>query len=74
MPVPEARANGRCAACGAAFHCGVADARPCWCSAWTVDPARLAALVAADAGCLCPACLAKVSVQAGKTPSAPPHA
>jgi hypothetical protein len=71
-------ATSRCAACGAAFHCGVADDAPCWCTALAVDPAKLAVLVAADAGCLCPGCLAKaapdVATEAGKTPSAPPHA
>ena len=53
----------RCAVCGAAFHCGVADATPCWCTRLEVDPVRLAALARPDAGCLCPACLARASVQ-----------
>ena len=68
-PGPAA-ANGRCAACGAAFHCGVADAQPCWCTRIEVDPAKLAALVAPDAGCLCPDCL----LRTGKARSPDPHA
>jgi ribosomal protein L34E len=51
-------AEARCPRCGGAFHCGVADEQPCWCTALHVAPERLAALARAYAGCLCPACLA----------------
>lgn len=60
---PPAAANERCAVCGAAFHCGVAGDAPCWCTRLEVDPARLAALAPPEAGCLCPACLARAAAQ-----------
>ena len=43
-----------CEACGAVFSCGANDAsKPCWCVAYPAVTPR-----AADARCLCPACLA----------------
>lgn len=62
--------GGRCAACGAVFHCGIADDRPCWCTLLEVDPARLAATAAPDAGCLCPACLARIGKPRSPAPLA----
>jgi RNA polymerase sigma factor (sigma-70 family) len=47
-----------CAACGAPFHCGVEDTKPCWCTAVTLDTAARAALAERYVGCLCAACLA----------------
>ena len=54
-------ANSRCPRCGGAFHCGVNDAEPCACTALSLDDATLANLRQRYAGCLCLACLRKIS-------------
>ncbi|HMC15603.1 MAG TPA: cysteine-rich CWC family protein [Albitalea sp.] len=56
----------RCARCGAPFHCGVADAMPCWCVAVALDDVVRAGLAGRYVGCLCAACLA--AAQAGTAP------
>ncbi|MFO0233618.1 MAG: cysteine-rich CWC family protein, partial [Burkholderiales bacterium] len=53
---PPGSHASRCEACGAAFGCGIDDPCGCWCATL---PA-LAAPPAPGAGCLCPACLARV--------------
>jgi len=54
-PGPSDPAAARCAACGAAFGCGIGSAGGCWCATL---PA-LAAPPVAGRGCLCPACLGR---------------
>ncbi len=52
----------RCPACGQSNQCGLANPRTasvaCWCFSVTINPARLAALPAAERNlsCLCPRC------------------
>jgi len=46
-----------CPRCGAAFHCGVADAAPCACATVRLDAATLAALRGQYDTCLCLRCL-----------------
>ena len=46
-----------CPRCGAAFHCGVADAEPCACTTVRLDAATLAALREQYERCLCLRCL-----------------
>ncbi len=46
-----------CPRCGAAFHCGVADAAPCACTTVRLDTATLAALRGQYERCLCLRCL-----------------
>ncbi|HET9012615.1 MAG TPA: cysteine-rich CWC family protein [Gemmatimonadaceae bacterium] len=54
---PVERTVMSCSSCGTSFHCGRDDADGCWC-------ARLPALprerYAANAGCLCEACLRRM--------------
>ena len=50
-----------CPRCGKAFHCGVADAAPCPCVDLTLTPELTAALRAQFDGCLCLACLARLT-------------
>jgi cysteine-rich CWC protein len=57
-----------CVRCGAPFHCGVADAEPCWCAALTLDAVVRADLAERYIGCLCAACLA-----AEQAETAAPH-
>jgi hypothetical protein len=58
VPEPTSNsANAACPRCGAAFHCGAADAAPCACTALALDAALLAALRARYVGCLCLRCL-----------------
>ncbi len=45
----------RCSKCGLAFDCG--GLFGCWCRSVKLDAARLAALKAQYADCLCPVCL-----------------
>jgi nicotinate-nucleotide--dimethylbenzimidazole phosphoribosyltransferase len=52
---PPGSPASRCTSCGAAFGCGIDDARGCWCATL---PA-LAAPPSPGAGCLCPACLGR---------------
>jgi hypothetical protein len=59
--------DNRCPSCGAPFHCGAADTKPCWCVAVALDDAVRAALAAQLVGCLCAACLA--AAQAGDAPA-----
>jgi ribosomal protein L34E len=46
--------QSRCAKCGAPFHCGIDDADGCWCAKLPSLPRQG---YAADATCLCEACL-----------------
>ena len=46
-----------CPRCGAAFHCGVADAKPCACTKVRLDAATLGALREQYERCLCLRCL-----------------
>ena len=46
-----------CPRCGAAFHCGVADASACACTTVRLDDSTLAALRTQYDGCLCLRCL-----------------
>ena len=46
-----------CPRCGAAFHCGVADAEPCACTTVRLDAATLGALREQYERCLCLRCL-----------------
>ncbi|HEV8646453.1 MAG TPA: cysteine-rich CWC family protein [Burkholderiales bacterium] len=48
--------NRRCLDCGRAFHCGIVDDTPCWCS---TEFAALMPLTDGAAGCYCPECLVK---------------
>jgi Cysteine-rich CWC len=64
MTRPAAPMDDRCAACGAAFHCGAGDAAPCPCGTVTLSPAQLAALRRQYDGCLCLACLRAMQAQA----------
>ena len=48
--------NSRCARCGAPFRCGMEDPGGCWCAKLPPLPRDA---YAADAGCLCEACLRK---------------
>ena len=47
----------RCARCGGAFHCGMADDGPCACTGVTLDAATLSDLQQRYSGCLCLRCL-----------------
>jgi hypothetical protein len=64
--------NSRCARCGAAFHCGAADATPCVCSSLQLDPTTLATLRTRFAGCLCMACLRTLARTPHESPTAAP--
>jgi ribosomal protein L34E len=46
--------SSRCARCGAPFRCGIDDIGGCWCARLPPLPREA---YAADAGCLCEACL-----------------
>lgn len=48
--------NSRCACCDAPFRCGIEDPGGCWCAKLPPLPRDA---YAADAGCLCEACLRK---------------
>jgi hypothetical protein len=50
----DRKMTSRCAACGAEFHCGLADSAGCWCAQL---PALQAERYDPSAGCLCEACL-----------------
>jgi hypothetical protein len=52
--LPGEAGESRCARCGAPFHCGIGDAGGCWCTRLPPLPREA---YAADAGCLCEACL-----------------
>jgi hypothetical protein len=58
-----------CPRCGAAFHCGVADAAPCACTTVRLDATMLAALRVQYERCLCLRCL--VELQNRATPASP---
>lgn len=60
-PAPELGANGTCPRCGQAFHCGVADDRPCWCSGVVVSAETLADLRQRYDRCVCSTCLAEMA-------------
>ena len=53
---PGDTGGARCARCGAPFRCGMADPSGCWCAKLPPLPRDA---YAADAGCLCEACLRK---------------
>jgi hypothetical protein len=53
-----------CSRCGAAFVCGIDEPGGCWCARLPVLPA---AAVAADAGCLCEACLVGLTAAFART-------
>ncbi len=53
--------NTACPRCGAAFHCGVADATPCACTQARLDDGQRARLAARFTGCLCGACLRAIA-------------
>jgi len=72
MQAPVDTDNSRCARCGAAFHCGAADATPCACSSLKLDAATLAQLRASFTGCLCMACLSALARTAHGSSAAPP--
>jgi hypothetical protein len=55
-----------CAGCGAAFHCGVNDAQPCWCVEVTLDDTARDLLAQRYVGCLCAVCLGQA--QRGTVP------
>jgi hypothetical protein len=65
----------RCPRCGAAFHCGFADAVPCACTTLKLDRATLAELRGRFSGCLCLRCLQALAradaLPASPTPPAP---
>jgi len=46
-----------CPRCGAAFHCGVADAEPCACTTVRLEASTLRALREQYERCLCLRCL-----------------
>jgi hypothetical protein len=52
----------RCDGCGDRFRCRVDDAQPCWCASVDVPDEARVTLAALSSDCLCPACLAEVSV------------
>ena len=60
----------RCPVCGQSNQCGLANpltaTAACWCFSVTIDPARLAALPAAErnVSCLCPRCAGHVPTPA----------
>ena len=56
-----------CPRCGAAFHCGAADAEPCACTAVQLDAATLTTLREQYDRCLCMRCL--VELQANASPA-----
>jgi DNA-directed RNA polymerase subunit RPC12/RpoP len=58
----DLRDDSRCARCGTAFRCGIGDAGGCWCAGLPPLPRER---LDADAGCLCPACLARIFHQTG---------
>jgi ribosomal protein L34E len=53
-----------CARCGEAFHCGVDDDKPCWCSQVKLNPQTLRDLEQRYRGCLCGTCLMAMQAQA----------
>jgi len=57
VPDSAPRADAHCPRCGAAFHCGMHDDRPCACTTVTIGADRLAALRREFDGCLCIDCL-----------------
>ncbi len=67
MAERDADPNARCPRCGAAFHCGMHDARPCACSAVTLGAATLQQLRTRYEGCLCGRCLSEVAREADAT-------
>jgi hypothetical protein len=50
--------ESRCARCGAAFRCAIADAGGCWCARRPAVPRER---LDPGTGCLCPACLATLA-------------
>ena len=56
-----AHGQDHCPRCGADFHCGMADAAPCPCTALTLGGEVLAALRERYAGCLCVNCLSRIA-------------
>jgi hypothetical protein len=61
--------DDRCARCGRAFHCGMADATPCACTGVTLDAATLAELRQRYNGCLCLRCLRSFATEAPVSPA-----
>ena len=53
--VGEFDGSMKCTTCGNEFHCGMHDAKPCWCAA---EYPRVLPVPAALKACLCPRCLA----------------
>lgn len=62
----------RCARCGGAFHCGIADASPCACTRITLSADVLAALRTRYTGCLCLACLRRIAADPALLTGDPP--
>ena len=52
-----------CPRCGGRFHCGVNDAAPCACTAFTLDATALAELRERYTNCLCMACLSELATK-----------
>ncbi|WP_457329873.1 cysteine-rich CWC family protein [Rhizobacter sp. P5_C2] len=50
-----------CPRCERAFHCGVNDDQPCWCSRMVLSAGMLARLRSAYDRCLCGNCLIELS-------------
>jgi len=61
--------DDRCARCGGAFHCGMADPGPCACTGVTLDAATLADLRQRYSGCLCLHCLQAFATPAPASPA-----
>ncbi len=59
----------RCARCGHAFHCGMADEGPCACTGVTLNAATLADLRQRYSGCLCLRCLQAMATRAPVSPA-----
>ena len=57
-----------CPRCGAAFHCGVADAEPCACTTVRLDAATLAELRGRYERCLCLRCLLELQQHTASLP------
>jgi hypothetical protein len=69
--VAEGATPVRCPRCGGGFHCGVADARPCACTAVGLDAALRVELAQRFRGCLCIACLRELAADPTRVSCAP---
>jgi hypothetical protein len=63
-PPADSGDDRTCPRCERAFHCGVTDDRPCWCSRVVLSAETLARLRSAYDRCLCGDCLVEVSQDA----------